>query len=401
MGPRAIAAGPWPVAIVDLVHSGGTIRDFVDLLLRWADDLRLDRAAVRRRLRIVGVTYRTKSSPNTRRWQQAASAAWLDEYPRIAAKNVSIPGRLWAYLGNDQPKVTPSHPPWRWADPTAAEPDRHPWHLLALRHAVRVFDRGTQPAERERFAGAVAKAQRLSVGKPVPAPGTMASSVPTKGDDGAYIAYDQGQYLTALRLAQAAAATGDPQAHTLIGRINAEGFGIPRDLAAAAAWYAKAAELGDTEAMFAIALLHAEGRGVAKDRLAAAQWFERAAARGHPAANYNLGLLFLRGDGKPENPIRASQHLRYAAEKGITAAQYDLGGLYQKGVGVEADALQAAHWIGLAARAGMPEAQFEYAVMLLRGRRRAPRRNACRDSHPPWSLSLPHSRLMRRRLRWC
>lgn len=152
MSPRAIAEGRWPVAIVDLVASGGTIRDFVDLLLRWADDQRLDRAAVRRRLRIVGVTYRTKSSPNTRRWQQASSAAWLDEYPRIVAKNVSIPGRLWAYLGNDQPKVTPSHPPWRWADPTAAEPDRHPWHLLALRHAVRVFDRGADPAERERFA---------------------------------------------------------------------------------------------------------------------------------------------------------------------------------------------------------------------------------------------------------
>jgi hypothetical protein len=152
MGPRAIAEGRWPVAIVDLVHSGGTIRDFVDLLLRWADDLRLDRAAVRRRLRIVGVTYRTKSSPNTRRWQQGSHTAWLGEYPRIAVKNVSISGPLWAYLGNDQPKVTPSHPPWRWADPTAAEPDRHPWHLLALRHAARVFDRGTDPAERERFA---------------------------------------------------------------------------------------------------------------------------------------------------------------------------------------------------------------------------------------------------------
>ncbi len=152
LGPRSIAEGTWPIAIVDLVYSGGTMRGFVDQLLRWADDLRVDRAALRRRLRIVGVTSRRKTSPNTERWHQGSPAAWLGEYPRIVAKNVSIPARLWTYLGNDQPKVTPSHPPWRWADPSVTQPDRHPWHLLALRQAVRVFDRGRHPDERERFA---------------------------------------------------------------------------------------------------------------------------------------------------------------------------------------------------------------------------------------------------------
>jgi TPR repeat protein len=226
----------------------------------------------------------------------------------------------------------------------------------------------------DRAARAVEKAQRLT---PADAKASkdrhaMATAVPTVGDDAAYIAYDQGQYLTALKLAQEAAGKGDPQAHTLIGRINAEGFGVPRDYAAAAKWYQRGAELGDVEAMFALAVLNAEGKGVAKDRIAAARLFEQAARQGHPAANYNLGLLFLRGDGKPENPIRAMQHLRYAAEKGVTAAQYDLGALYQKGAGtppliIQPDALEAATWIGKAARGGMPEAQFEYAVMLLRG----------------------------------
>jgi hypothetical protein len=150
--PRAIAEAASPIALVDLVASGGTLRAFVEMLLGWAEDLRVDRAAVRRRLRVVGVTYRTKSSPKTDRWHQGPSAAWLREFPRIGVKNVSISGPLWAWLGNDQPKVTPTHPPWRWPEPEAAQPDRHPKHLLALRHAVRVFDHGTRPDERDRFA---------------------------------------------------------------------------------------------------------------------------------------------------------------------------------------------------------------------------------------------------------
>ena len=40
-------------------------------------------------------------------------------------------------------------------------------------------------------------------------------------DDSAYAAFDQGQYLTALKLAEEAARRDDPQAHTLIGRIYA------------------------------------------------------------------------------------------------------------------------------------------------------------------------------------
>ncbi|HML28004.1 MAG TPA: hypothetical protein PKE16_04040, partial [Hyphomicrobium sp.] len=53
------------------------------------------------------------------------------------------------------------------------------------------------------------------------------SLVPATGDDAAYTAFDQGQYLTAMKLAQEAAARGEPQANTLIGRIYREGLGVP------------------------------------------------------------------------------------------------------------------------------------------------------------------------------
>jgi TPR repeat protein len=190
---------------------------------------------------------------------------------------------------------------------------------------------------------------------------------PATGEDAAYIAFDQGQYLTALDLAERAAAKGDPQAHTLVGRIYAEGLGVPKDEVVAARWYARGAELGDTEAAFALGLQLAEGRGVEKDRVAAAAMFEKAAAKGHAFANYNLGLLFLSGDGKPENPQRAALHITYAAEQGVVAAQYDLAVLYQTGHGVEPNALEAARWMRKAAEQGLVEAEYDYALLLLRG----------------------------------
>lgn len=190
---------------------------------------------------------------------------------------------------------------------------------------------------------------------------------PATGEDAAYIAFEQGQYLTALSLAEAMAARGDAAAHTLIGRIYADGLGVSKDEITAARWYARGAELGDIEAAFSLGLQLAEGRGVEKDRVAAGQMFEKAAMKGHAFANYNLALLFLNGDGKPENPYRAAQHMRYAAEQGVAAAQYDLAVLYQTGHGVDPDAFEAARWMRRAAEQGMVEAEYDYALLLLKG----------------------------------
>ncbi|MGI9520607.1 MAG: tetratricopeptide repeat protein [Hyphomicrobiaceae bacterium] len=191
--------------------------------------------------------------------------------------------------------------------------------------------------------------------------------VTPSGEDAAYIAFDQGQYLTALRLAKARAKKADPQAHTLIGRLHAEGLGVAKNTLAAAQWYRRGAELGDIEAMFALGLILVGSDEVKRDPQGAGQMFERAARKGHPYAHYNLALLFLSGNGKPENPYRAAQHLEYAARKGIASAQYDLAALYEKGVGVDVDAYKSAFWLRKAAENGLPAGQFEYAMVLLRG----------------------------------
>jgi TPR repeat protein len=202
---------------------------------------------------------------------------------------------------------------------------------------------------------------------PPPDKGSSHAKTVLPGEDAAYEAFDQGQYLTALELAVKAAEQGEPTAHTLVGRIYADGLGTSRNAPLAAQWYERGAELGDPEAMFAYGLMLAEGEGVEKDRAAAARYLEAAAARKHALANYNLALLFLKGDGKPENPYRALMHMRYAAEHGVVVAQYDLGTMYATGQGTDHNAFEAAKWIGRAAAAGHTEAQIDYAVILFRG----------------------------------
>jgi len=209
------------------------------------------------------------------------------------------------------------------------------------------------------------KGTPLKPSKPVPVAAPTAST--TGGNDPAYVAFDNGHFLTALKLAEQAAARSEPEAHTLIARIHAEGHGVPRNPTLAAQWYQRAGELGDPDGLFSLALMHIEGRGVKKDIDLAAALFEKAAMKGHVWANYNLGMMFLSGRGKPENPIRGAQHIAYAAEKGIAAAQYDMATMFATGHGVPPDAYMASRWLRRAADLGMAEAQLEYAVMLLRG----------------------------------
>lgn len=217
-----------------------------------------------------------------------------------------------------------------------------------------------QPAH---AADPLSRFQKRPVGKPAD---RLDEAAPT-AEDAAQLAFDKGEYLTALTLAGQRAKDGDASAHMLIARIYDEGLGVDKDAAAAAQWYGRAVELGDVEAAFALGVMLAEGRGVAKDYTGAARMFERAARTQHTLANYNLALLFLSGKGKPENPNRAAQHLEFAAQKGIAAAQYDLATLYLQGHGVKPDAYEASRWLRRAAEQGMAEAEYDYAVLLLKG----------------------------------
>ena len=147
-----------PAALIDLVASGSTFGSLTELLLDWACEEGIELDGLRRKLRYVGVTWRTKTSPNTWRWHQ--SARWLGRH-RSSVQNVSIPGRLWDFLGNRQDKVARWHPPWRWDDGQAGTPPREAEHLAALRQAVAVFARGCDREDREGFVSVLVQQHRF------------------------------------------------------------------------------------------------------------------------------------------------------------------------------------------------------------------------------------------------
>jgi len=150
LDPRTLVRRARPIALVDVVDSGGTFVRLVELLHAWSGSDSVDWRAVVRKLRIVGLTMRQKTSPNTWRWQQHAE--WERELRPRSIKNVSISGDLLAYLADGQPKTTAWFPPRRWRDASVAEAPRHVEAKSALALALHLFDLGRDGATRARFA---------------------------------------------------------------------------------------------------------------------------------------------------------------------------------------------------------------------------------------------------------
>lgn len=152
--PEEIATKKRPVAFIDLVSSGDTFGRLITFLFNWSNEIKYDWNAVKRRIRIVGITERKKTSPNTWRWQQHSD--WIHLLGRRSVKNVSISYNLWNYLGNNQQKVSLSYTPSRWGDPLLASPSYSEDQLMALRLAFDLFELGRTKEKREEFAALLA-----------------------------------------------------------------------------------------------------------------------------------------------------------------------------------------------------------------------------------------------------
>ncbi len=133
--PEGLATRYRTVTFIDLVATGDTFGRLTTFFYNWTQDIKYDWNAVRRRIRFVGITERTKTSPKTWRWQQHAT--WLPLLGRGAVKNVSIPRDLWEYLGNYQDKVSRSYTPSRWGDPALSSPSYTGRQLKSVTSFVR------------------------------------------------------------------------------------------------------------------------------------------------------------------------------------------------------------------------------------------------------------------------
>ena len=155
LDPVSLAHRTRPVALVDLVSTGRTLGGVVEALHDWCQATGGDWGSAARKLRIVAMTCRQKTSPHTERWSQ--QVGWLKLLERGAAKSVSVPSQLYRYLGDTQPKLAPSFGPSRWGDPSVESPRHQAEHLQALRLSVQLFDLGRDLRRREAFARELAR----------------------------------------------------------------------------------------------------------------------------------------------------------------------------------------------------------------------------------------------------
>lgn len=101
---------------------------------------------------------------------------------------------------------------------------------------------------------------------------------------GEYVAADRATFASSMAVWLPSAQGGDPKAQAYVGRIYAEGFGVPPDYAQAAAWYQKAADKGYAQAMIDLGQLYERGLGVPKDQARAINLYRK--ATGLPASDF-------------------------------------------------------------------------------------------------------------------
>lgn len=145
LAPADLVRGSQPVVFADLVSSGTTFKTLHGLLRDWAEGERAAWPVIARRLRFVGVTIRTHTSPNTWRWQQHVDLS------RSSVRNVSLDIGAWSYLGNNQQKLTGSFRRAVWADEKARDPRHDERTRQALAEAVAVVEAGRSRAVRNRL----------------------------------------------------------------------------------------------------------------------------------------------------------------------------------------------------------------------------------------------------------
>jgi hypothetical protein len=150
LSPHQLLQRPRPAAFVDVVDTGGTFGQLVTLLHRWSEREGVEWRAAARKIRLVGLTWRTHTSPKTRRWQQHSN--WVELLRPGSIKNVSLPPSFATYLAAVIPKTSESFPPWRWSDPSVTRPPRTDEAREGLALALHLFELGHARETRRRFA---------------------------------------------------------------------------------------------------------------------------------------------------------------------------------------------------------------------------------------------------------
>lgn len=155
------------------------------------------------------------------------------------------------------------------------------------------------------------------------------------------------------------AGLGDVEAQVRLGKLYAEGHGLPRDEEKSLFWYGEAAGQGHAGAQRYLAF---EAYSLTWAEMAC--WRQKLADQGDVRAKYLLGDMYAKGIGVPQDKALAAEWFRKAAEQGHGEARFRLGGMYAKGDGVPQDKAEAIRWYRMAAEQGHHDAQVELRILL-------------------------------------
>ena len=131
-----------------------------------------------------------------------------------------------------------------------------------------------------------------------------------------WVAYEKGDYKTALQEFQPLAEEGDVDAQSYLGAMYRNGEGVPQDYKEAAKWWKLSAEQGDEFAQYSLGQMYREGLGVLQDYKEAVKWYRLSAEQGNANAQHNLGVMYNGGYGVLQDYVRAHMWINIGASNG-------------------------------------------------------------------------------------
>ncbi len=224
----------------------------------------------------------------------------------------------------------------------------------------------------------VSSAPAGSLANPLAAPGLSASTVPLVPFSSVKDAlragvrdYKAGDKASAITALQFAAGQGHLAAQWKLGKMYADGDGVPADDLKAFEYFSKLADENADESPGT-----ADGRAVSDAFMALGHYFTAGikgtyvrpnAPRAYemfyyaasyfrdPGAQFHLARMHLDGKGAPLDPIIAARWLKLAAEKGHSSSQAVLGDMLIRGSGVPKQVGEGLMWLTLAKGNADPE----------------------------------------------
>lgn len=191
----------------------------------------------------------------------------------------------------------------------------------------------------------------------------LLSSTAFAGLTEALTAYKINRYEQAFAEFSYLADEGDATAYYYLGKMYAQGQGVPKDAAMAVEYYKKAESAYNIDAAYELAQILLDEVEDASDPKfeMGLRYLKRAAYAGQADALYQLGEMFASGKKVEKSYQNSFGYYLMSALRGHAAAQYKLGVHYYLGWGTPQDFENALKWMSRSARQGYVLAQDKLA----------------------------------------